>query len=466
MSATPTTPDPATPEPIRAGPREVLSLAVPAFLALVAEPLFLMVDAAVVGRLGVVPLAGLGTASSVLLTATGIFVFLAYGTTSVVARQFGAGSTKDAIEVGTGGLWLAGGLGVVAAAVLGLFAPQLSAAFGSSPEALAEAVTYLRISAAGLPAMLLVLAATGILRGLLDTRTPLVAATVGFGGNAVLSVALVHGVGLGIAGAAWGTVIAQWGMAIGLIAVVMWRGHGVHASMRPHIGRVVDAALDGAPLLVRTLALRAIILLTVAVAAGFGDVPLAAYQVTTTVWSLLVFALDALAIAGQALTGASLGSGDAKGARAATAFMVRWGVWGGVVVGVLLLAVHRVLPALFTDDPQVRSAIAAGLIVIALAQPLSGYVFVVDGVLIGAGDGRWLAWSMILVLVAYLPIIGLARLLGDGHGSAWSVVALWVAFSGFMLVRGGFMWWRIRGDAWAVTGAERPGRRGVTQVTE
>lgn len=445
-----------TPRAVQAGPREVLALAIPAFLALVAEPLFLMVDAAVVGRLGVVPLAGLGTASSVLLTATGVFVFLAYGTTSVVARQVGAGSRRGAIEVGTGGIWLAGALGIVAAVVLGVFSPQLAGAFGSSPEAVDEAVTYLRVSAVGVPAMLLVLATTGILRGLQDTRTPLVAAALGFGGNAVLSVVLVLGAGWGIAGAAWGTVIAQWGMAVGLITVVLGQGHRVGASMRPHIGRVVDAALDGVPLLVRTLALRAIILLTVAVAAGFGDVPLAAYQVTTTIWSLLVFALDALAIAGQALTGASLGSGDARGARAATAFMVRWGVWGGAGLGLALLAVHRVLPALFTDDPQVRSAIAAGLVVVALAQPLSGYVFVIDGVLIGAGDGRWLAGSMVLVLLAYLPIVALARVLGDGHGSAWAVVTLWLAFSGFMLVRGAFMWWRFRGDAWAVTGAQRP----------
>lgn len=453
-----TAPDPTgatTPRAVQAGPREVLTLAVPAFLALVAEPLFLMVDAAVVGRLGVVPLAGLGTASSVLLTAAGIFVFLAYGTTSVVARQFGAGSTRGAIEVGTGGVWLAGGLGLVSAAVVGLGARPLASAFGSSPEALDQAVIYLRVSALGLPAMLLVLAATGILRGLQDTRTPLVVSAAGFGANAVLSVALVHGAGLGIAGAAWGTVLAQWGMAVALLAVVARAGIEVGASLRPHVGRVVDAALDGAPLLVRTLALRAILLLTVSVAAAFGDVPLAAYQVTTTIWSLLVFALDALAIAGQALTGASLGSGDARGARAATSFMVRWGVWGGVALGLLLAALHRVLPALFTDDPQVRSAIAAGLLVVALAQPLSGYVFVVDGVLIGAGDGRWLAGSMVLVLLAYLPVIQLARVLGEGHGPEVEVVTLWLAFTAFMAIRGLFMAWRVRGDAWAVTGARR-----------
>lgn len=446
-----TSPAPAA----QVGPRQILSLAVPAFLALVAEPLFLMVDAAVVGRLGVVPLAGLGAASSVLLTAAGVFVFLAYGTTSVVARQFGAGSRRGAIEVGVGGIWLAAGLGALAAVVVGLGARPLAHAFGSSPAALAEAVVYLRISALGLPAMLLVLAATGILRGLQDTRTPLAVSAVGFGANAVLSIALVLGAGMGIGGAAWGTVIAQWGMAIALLAVILRQGRGAGASLRPHVGRVMAAALDGVPLLVRTLALRAIILLTVATAAAFGDVPLAAYQVTTTIWSLLVFALDALAIAGQALTGAQLGSGDAAGARAATALMVRWGIWGGVVLGVGLLALHRVLPALFTDDPAVRSAIAAGLIVVALCQPLSGYVFVVDGVLIGAGDGRWLAGSMILVLLAYVPVVVLARAVGGDHGPEAAVVTLWLAFSAFMVLRGACMAWRIRGDAWAVTGATR-----------
>jgi Na+-driven multidrug efflux pump len=138
--------------------------------------------------------------------------------------------------------------------------------------------------------------------------------------------------------------------------------------------------------------------------------------------------------------------------------MVRWGVWGGVALGAVVLALHRVLPALFTDDPAVRSAIAAGLVVVALGQPLAGYVFVIDGVLIGAGDGRWLAWSMTLVLVAYLPVVLLARAVGGDHGPEAAVVTLWVAFTVFMAVRGLFMAWRIRGDAWAVTGAQRSPR--------
>ena len=453
----------SAPTPTRAGPREVLALAVPAFLALVAEPLFLMVDAAIIGRLGVVPLAALGTASSVLLTTAGIFVFLAYGTTSVVARQVGAGSPRGAIEVGTGGVWLAGALGILGGLAVGVFARPFASVFGSSPEALDQAVTYLQISALGLPGMLLVLAATGILRGLQDTRTPLVVSVAGFGSNAVLSALLVLGLDMGIAGAAWGTVIAQTGMAVGLLAVVLVRGRAVHASLRPHVGRVLSAAVDGAPLLVRTLALRAILMLTVYVAATFGDAPLAAYQVTMTIWSLLTFALDALAIAGQALTGASLGGGDAQGARAATRLMVRWGVWGGVVLGLVIAALHQVIPIFFTEDAQVRSAIAAGLLLVAVTQPLSGYVFVVDGVLIGAGDGPWLARSMVLVLLAYLPVIFAARSIGAGYEPEAAVVVLWVAVTAFMLIRALFMAWRMRGDEWAVLGAERPRGKGAAR---
>ena len=214
--------------------REVLALAVPAFLALVAEPLFLLADAAIVGRLGVAPLAGLGVASAVLLTSANIFVFLAYGTTAVVARQLGAGSRAGAIAAGIDGTWLAIGLGTVTAAVVALAAGPLAHVFGASEAALAQAVTYLRISALGIPAMLVVLATTGVLRGLQDTRTPLFAAVGGFGLNIALNLWFVHGLHWGIAGSAWGTVIAQTAMA-GALGLVLVRYAAAHdgAAARP-----------------------------------------------------------------------------------------------------------------------------------------------------------------------------------------------------------------------------------------
>ncbi|HEV7194920.1 MAG TPA: MATE family efflux transporter [Pedococcus sp.] len=438
--------------------REILRLAVPAFLALVAEPLFLLADSAIIGHLGTAQLAGLGVASATLITAANIFVFLAYGTTSIVARQLGAGSSRGALEAGVDGTWLAVGLGAVTAVLVALNAAPLCRLFGASDEAVGYAVTYLRLSALGIPAMLVALAATGVLRGLQDTRTPLVASVTGFSTNVVLNLVFVYGLGWGIAGSAWGTVIAQTGMAVGLVTVLISHARRAGATLHPHPGRVLKAALTGIPLLVRTLALRAILLLTTWVAAGLGDVPLASHQVAATVWSFLAFALDALAIAAQALTGRALGAGDVKGARAATTTMVRWGIWGGAVLGVILLALHTVLPALFTRDPAVRSALASALVVVALGQPLSGFVFVVDGVLIGAGDGGWLAKAMAATLVLYLPLAIWVHVTGRdlvSHGAPHAVAVLWVVFTAFMAIRACFFWWRIRGDRWVVTGAAR-----------
>nr|WP_269813298.1 MATE family efflux transporter [Ornithinimicrobium sediminis] len=430
-----------------------MRLAVPAFLALVAEPLFLLADSAIIGHLGTTSLAGLGVASAVLLTAVNIFVFLAYGTTSVVARRLGAGDLRSALASGIDGIWLALLLGVVTTVLTALLAGPIVGLFGASGAATAEAETYLRISAYGIPPMLVVLAATGVLRGLQDTRTPLVVAVVGFTANAVLSLALVHGVGLGIAGAAWGTVLAQTGMALALGLVVL-RGARLHqAPLSFHPGGVLTAALGGIPLLVRTLALRAALVATTWVAADLGDPQLAAFQVSMTVWSSLAFALDALAIAGQAITGKALGASDVAGARAATATMVRWGGWFGLVLTLLLVALHRLVPLGFSSDPEVRTALAAALLVVALGQPVAGVAFVLDGVLIGAGDATWLAAAQVVCLVGYLPMLAAVHL--SGVGGTTGLVWLWVAFTGFMALRAAGLSWRAHGDAWLVTGATR-----------
>jgi putative MATE family efflux protein len=452
-----------SPAPYRAHDREILRLAVPAFGALVAEPLFLLADSAIFGHLGTPPLAALGVAGALLATAVSVCVFLAYGTTSIVARQMGAGSQRGAVSAGIDGLWLAIVIGRVVGAVVAAYAAPLCALFGASPAAVAQAVTYLRVSALGIPAMLVALAVTGVLRGLQDTRTPLIASVLGFSANIVLNLLLVYGLHLGIAGSAVGTVLAQTGMATALVLVVTRRARQLGASLRPHPARVLRAALDGVPLLVRTLALRSVLLVTTWVAAGLGDVPLAAYQVSATIWTFLVFALDALAIAGQALTGQALGAGDIARARSATRTMLRWGVLGGGVLGAFVLATHSVLPRLFTTDPAVQAVLASALIVVGLSQPISGFVFVLDGVLIGAGDGLWLALAQVVLLALYLPVILAVRATGPSllagvdtvAGQAHAMTVLWMAFVAFMTVRGVALGWRARGDAWLITGATR-----------
>ncbi|MFE2164194.1 MATE family efflux transporter [Streptomyces sp. NPDC059447] len=445
MTQAPTAPKAAP----RRHDREILALAVPAFGALVAEPLFVLADSAIVGHLGTSQLAGLGIAAALLTTAVSVFVFLAYATTSAVARRVGAGDLQGAIRQGMDGVWLALLLGAAVIAVVLPTAPSLISLFGASDTVAPYAVTYLRISALGIPAMLMVLAATGVLRGLQDTRTPLYVAVGGFALNGALNAALVYGAGLGIAGSAWGTVLAQCAMAAAYLVVVVRgaRRHG--ASLRPDAAGIRACAQAGAPLLVRTLSLRAILLIATAVAARLGDADIAAHQVLLSLWSLLAFALDAIAIAGQAIIGRYLGAGDTEGARAVCRRMVQWGIGSGIVLGLLVVVARPVLIPLFTSDPAVEHVILPALLVVALSQPIGGVVFVLDGVLMGAGDGPYLARAMLLTLAVFTPAALLVPVLGGG------VTALWGAMTLMMLVRMATLQLRARSGRWLVAGATR-----------
>ncbi|GAA2120153.1 MATE family efflux transporter [Actinomadura alba] len=429
--------------------REILRLAVPAFGALVAEPLFLLADSAIVGHLGTAPLGGLGVAGQILSTLVNVCVFLAYGTTAAVARKVGAGHVREAVRQGIDGIWLALGIGVLLVAVGWPTSPWLIDAFGASPEVAAQAETFLRISLFGIPGMLIVLAGTGVLRGLQDTATPLRVATGMFGVNLALNVLFVLVFGWGIAGSAWGTVIAQTAGAGVYIAVVL-RGAREHgALLRPDLAGLRASATAGVSLLIRTLSLRVVLIIGTVVATHMGDAEIAAYQVGFQVWTLLAFALDAIAIAGQAITGRQLGASDVAGARAATQRMVQWGIACGVLFALLVLAVRPWLPHLFTQDPAVRHLLLGTLIVIALMQPIAGVVFVLDGVLIGAGDMRYLAVAGLLTTAAFLPAAGVVHLSDGG------LVALWGAIGVWMVARFIALWLRARGDAWLVTGAVR-----------
>ncbi len=440
------------PSPSKTLNRSILSLAVPALGALIAEPLFLIVDSALVGHLGVVPLAGLGIASAVLQTIVGLMVFLAYATTPAVARRFGAGDPSRAVSVGIDGLWLALGLGALLALVGYLTTPALVGLFGAGAEVSRDAEIYLGISMWGLPAMLIVFAATGLLRGMQDTVTPLWIAGIGFGANALLNWLLIYGFGWGIAGSAFGTVLAQWAM-VGAYAVVVGRLARRHsASVRPGRDGVRSSARSGGWLFLRTVSLRVALLATVGVATGLGTDELAGWQVAFTIFSTAAFALDALAIAAQALIGKGLGAGDPILVRRILGRTVAWGVWFGVLVGAVIGALSGVIGLLFTGDAALAALIQPALIVLAVAQPVCGVVFVLDGVLIGAGDAKYLALAGLLNLAPYVPVLIMLALIGAGGslGLMWLAVAF---FGIYMLARLATLGWRVRGAAWMTAGA-------------
>ncbi|TFH52073.1 MATE family efflux transporter [Actinomyces viscosus] len=485
-------PDASSPAPTSLN-RQVLSLAVPALGALIAEPLFVLADSAMVGHLGAVSLAGLSLASTILTTTVGLFVFLAYATTATTARLFGAGRRTQGLRAGVDGMWLALLLGLGAGAFLGLGAPWLTQAMGAHGPVAQAAVAYLRASCPGLPGMFVVLAATGVLRGLLDTRTPFVVASGGAVLNVVVNAILLYGVGMGIAGSGAGTAIAQTAMALALARPILREARAADVGLLPHREGLRASLGSGTPLLIRSLSLRVAILATVWAATALGEVPLAAHQVVNALWTFAAFALDALAVAAQALIGTALGqaqrAGDAStattpgtstatDASASTApdtpastdvdaqtasatagwsidellrRMLTWGAGTGVLIGVLMAAGAAWLPHAFTSDAGVIAAATPTLFVAASALPLAGVVYLLDGVLMGAGDGRYLAWAGLVTLAPYVP---LALLIGGGFlpgatGSTSGLVELWIAFAWvFMAARGATTYLRARGTAW------------------
>ena len=459
--------------------RQVLSLALPALGALIAEPLFVLADSAMVGHLGAVSLAGLSLASSILTTTVGLFVFLAYATTATTARLFGAGRRIEGLRAGVDGMWLALLLGLGAGAFLGLTAPWLTEAMGAHGPVAQAAIAYLRASCPGLPGMFVVLAATGVLRGLLDTRTPFVVATGGAVLNIVVNAILLYGVGMGIAGSGAGTAIAQTAMALALAGPIARTARAAGVGLLPHREGLRASLGSGTPLLIRSLSLRVAILATVWAATALGDVSLAAHQVVNALWTFAAFALDALAVAAQALIGTALGQAQRSDADSATSDtevdiaadtdtqsasatagwsidellrrLLAWGAGTGVLIGVLMAAGAAWLPHVFTSDPGVITTATPTLLVAASALPLAGVVYLLDGVLMGAGDGRYLAWAGLLTLVPYIP---LALLIGGGvlpgsSGSTSGLVQLWIAFAWvFMAARGATTYLRARGTAW------------------
>jgi putative MATE family efflux protein len=422
--------------------REVFALALPALGALASEPLYVLVDTAIVGHLGTAQLASLAIAATVLTTAFTVFNFLTYGTTAQVARLHGAGRDRDAAALGSQALWLALAVGALLLVAMEVLGPAAVGLMGGEGEVANGAVVYLRIAALAAPLFMLSTAGQGFLRGMGDLRTPLVILVVAHVANVLLEVLFVYGFGWGLAGSAWGTVIAQVGMGAAFVEVQRRRGlePPLLAAMRP-LMRI------GTEIAVRTAALLGSFLVASAVLARVGAASLAAHQIAFQLFVFLALVLDALAIAAQVLVGRLLGGGDAARGRAAAGRVILWSVVIGAAFGVALFALTDVLPRAFTGDERVVEHAQEIWWLFAALMPLNGAVFALDGILIGAGDTRFLMWAMLAAAAVYVP----AALLALDQG--WGIVGVWCGLAGLIGVRALTCGARFVGSRWVLTGA-------------
>jgi putative MATE family efflux protein len=432
----------------RVSARQLFGLAVPALGVLAAEPLYVLVDTAVVGHLGALPLAGLGLGGVLLSTVSTQLNFLSYGTTARSARLFGAGRRAEAVDEGLQATWLALLLGLVILVLGEVLAGPVAAGLAGNPAIAAAAVRWLRVALFGVPLILVTLAGNGWLRGVQDTVRPLRYVLAGNGLSAILCPVLVHVVGWGLVGSAVANVAAQLVAGTLFLRALLIERSAARLSLRLRVSRMRAQVRLGRDLVLRSLAFQACFVSAASVAAHFGADAAGAHQVVLQLWNFLSLVLDSLAIAAQALVGAALGAGRAGVARGIAAQVTRYGLGLGVFTGLVFGGLAPVLPHVFTGDPGVLGQVPHAWWFFVALQPIAGVVFALDGVLLGAGDAAFLRTATLLcAVVGFLPMVWLSLAFD------WGLVGIWCGLSAFMVLRLAAVLLRARSSRWSTVGA-------------
>lgn len=413
--------------------REVISLAVPAFGAFAAPSLFLLVDSWVVASLGAEPLAGLGSASAVIVTVTGLLIFLTFGTTTSVARAFGA--NNEAVIRRTINNSLTSGfiLGIILTILVVIFSKPLSLLLGTA-ESAPYAQEYLIFASLGLFFLILNLSLVGILRGVADTKTTFWVSLISVLINVVLVLLLVRVFELGIKGSAIATSIGAMSGSI-LYLYKLSSKHkifisGIEISFAP----LIEVLKENVALMWRTLMLRLALLAALYGATLQGTNTLAAFQVMLAIWMGLALVLDSLEVAAQVLAAKAFGAKDKSLLNLTNKTLVKYSIYLGMFLMFGLLAVYSFGPELFTENSEVHELIRSIWILLALVQVLNAVVFVTDGILMGVKDYKFLAFVQTIGLLGLLIVLVFAE----------SLLMILTALNVWMVIRLIFQAWRLQ----------------------
>lgn len=438
---------------VQAGPRRILAIAVPTLGVLVAEPVYLLWDMAVVGRLGALALAGLAVGGLVLAQVSTQLTFLSYGTTARAARRHGSGDERGAVIEGVQASWIGVGIGVVILVVIQALAGPITRAIAGGDEIAGRAESWVRIALFGVPLILLAMAGNGWMRGVQQTRRPLLYVVAGLALSGVLCPVLVHGLlgapRLELEGSAIANLAGQLVSGVLFVRALLRS----HVPLAPHVEIMKAQLVLGRDLIVRSLSFQACFVSAAAVAARFGAASVAAHQLVLQLWNFLSLTLDSLAIAAQTLVGAALGAGNARGAQGLARRITGWSTVFAVVLAALFAAGYSVIPRLFTSDPGVLDRTQVAWWYFVAIIPIGGVVFALDGVLLGAGDAAFLRNATLgSALLGFLPMIWLSL------AYDWGIGGIWTGLVAFLLLRLIAVCWRALSGRWARVGAEVPGR--------
>ncbi|AYF77297.1 MATE family efflux transporter [Nocardia yunnanensis] len=438
-------------EAAAAGPARILGIAVPTLGVLVAEPIYLLFDMAVVGRLGALALAGLAVGGLILAQVSSQLTFSSYGTTARASRRHGAGDERGAVVEGVQASWLAVGAGLVIVLVVQLLAGPITRAIAGGDGIASAAESWVRIALFGVPLILLSMAGNGWMRGVQQTRRPLLYVLAGLVISGILCPVLVHGLlgapRLELEGSAVANLVGQ-AVSGGLFVSALLRAN---VSLAPHPAIMKAQLVLGRDLIVRSLAFQASFVSAAAVASRFGAASVAAHQLVLQIWNFLALTLDSLAIAAQTLVGAALGAGNARGAQGLARRITGWSTVFAVALSAVFAAGYSLIPHLFTTDPSVLDRTHVVWWFFVAMIPVAGVVFALDGVLLGAGDAAFLRTATLgSALIGFLPLIWLSL------AYDWGIGGIWTGLVAFMLLRLLAVSWRALSGRWAQVGAEVP----------
>jgi putative MATE family efflux protein len=426
----------------------ILRLSLSALVVLIAEPLYLMLDLAVVGRLGGTDLAALGVGVLVLGVVSTQLTFLSYGTTARAAQKFGSGDRAGAVFEGMQATWIALGVGGAIVAVVQLGAPWILSALTGGGSVAQEATSWLRIAVCGVPLILLSMSGNGWMRGVQDTRRPIVYVVTGLGVSAILCPLLVHGLlgapEMGLEGSAVANVVGQTIAGILFVARVFAECAREHLpSRKPQWSVIVAQLVLGRDLIVRSLSFQICFLSAAAVASRFGVAAVASHQLVLQLWNFVALLLDSFAIAAQALVGAALGAGAAPAAWRVTRRVTQWSVGVSILLAVLFALGTSLVPRIFTSDPDVLDAVSTPWWFFVAMLPIAGVVFALDGVLLGSADAAFLRNATLAsALIGFFPLIWLSLIFD------WGLAGIWSGLVVFMALRLVTVVWRVRGGQW------------------